>query len=378
MLILFIGVTGLSHKVTPAKAEGSGAITLTVDGTTEGDPIAVKKGEMFTVVCRVSAATGVLESDFYVDYNSAVISFVEGGPKVKKETGGVHVQSLDNTDSPVRRTFSMKFLAKEEGDCDVFIRNGARVTDGDGDPLSLQTAHITLHSVDTPTDESLPASMPPDVVATPDPSQPSASPEPTEVPKALSGNCRVRSLLTNAIRMAPAFDPGISNYEAEVKSDTMVFFVDYVLAGRNATAKLTGNRDLTYGVNKVTLTVTAENGKKKKYTFLVTRLTQPEKSDAGTPAASGNAAGGNTGLDKEEKGGYSIVLYVVIALLAVFSVSMIILVKKQQRELQYYYEEEEKEEREESRETEDDRGSGEGDLEGSEVRGEDGEFGNWY
>jgi hypothetical protein len=53
---------------------------------------------------------------------------------------------------------------------------------------------------------------------------------------------------------------------------------------------------------------------------------------------------------------------------------MIFLVKRQRAELEYYYEEEEREKR---LETENDRRSGESDLEGGKVRGEDGDFHYW-
>ena len=369
LLLLTGSISVLSQSAPDARAGSGGTITLYTDSGKEGEPnFSAVKGNLVTVVCRVSSAAGVLESDFYVDYNSSLLTFVEGGPKASKETGGIHIQSLDNTDSPVRRTFSLKFMAAEEGECPVFIRSGARVVDGDGNPISLQTASIIVTIPNDGAAEPMPdATLP--VVPTPDPAAPMDTPVPTDK---LSGNCRVRSLLTNAIRMAPAFDPEVTQYDAEVKSDTTIFFIDYVLAGKKSRASIKGNRDLTYGVNKVTLTVTAENGKKKKYVFLVNRLTKPEKQAGFDPAVSGGAVNSDAGLDKEENNGYSIVLYIVIALLAVFGVAMIILVKRQQRELQYYYEEEE--EKENSRETEDDRGSGESDFEGREVRGQDGEF----
>ena len=311
----------------------------------------------------MSAANGVAEADFFVDYNTAVLQFVEGGAKATKEVGGVHIQSLDNSSAPTRRTFSLQFIAKEEGDATVFIRNGANVTDGEGNALSLKTDRIEM-AVNA-TGEAGETSQ------TPGPEgSPAAPPEPTKKP---SDNCKIQMLDTNALRMSPEFDPTVRTYEAEVSADTQTFFLDYKLANKKAKATVKGNRDLAFGVNRVVLTVTAESGKKKRYVFMVTRLQEPAVSDT-IGAVSGPATDTQEPLDKESNNGYSIILYVVIGLLAVFAISMVVLVKRQQRELQYYYEEEE---REETRETEDDRGSGEGDLEGSEVRGEDGEFRYW-
>ena len=354
LILLLGGSIGLVHHLPDAKASG-GAISLSVT-----DPVK-KKGEVFSVICKVTAQTGVLESDFYVDYNTSVLKFIDGGAKATKETGGVHIQSLDNTDSPVRRTFSLSFLALENGEASVFIRNGARVMDGEGSQLSLKTDKIDITVNETGEEEAAPGA--------------SAAPaEPTETVK-LSGNWKVSELLTNATSMTPEFDPTIRTYEAEVGMDTETFFIDYKLASKKAKAEIKGNKNLTYGVNKVTLNVTAENGNKKRYVFMVTRKTEPDATPATDEAVSGPAVDSTEPLDKSEDNGYSIILYIVIVLLAVFAVAMILVVKKQRSELEYYYEQEEREAR---REAENDRRSGEGDLERGEIRGEARQFHDRY
>ena len=167
LILLLGGSIGLVHHLPDAKASG-GSISLSVT-----DPVK-KKGEVFSVICKVTAQTGVVESDFYVDYNTSVLKFIDGGAKATKETGGVHIQSLDNTDSPVRRTFSLSFLALENGEASVFIRNGARVMDGEGSQLSLKTDKIDITVNETGEEEAAPGA--------------SAAPaEPTETVK-LSGN----------------------------------------------------------------------------------------------------------------------------------------------------------------------------------------------
>ncbi len=355
-LILFLGGSiGLVHRLPDAKASG-GAISLSVS-----DPVK-KKGEVFSVICKVTAETGVLETDFFVDYNTSVLKFIDGGAKATKETGGVHIQSLDNTDSPVRRTFSLSFIALENGDATVFIRNGARVMDGEGSQLSLKTDKIDITVNETGEEEETPVGQ----------ASPPAEPTPTVK---LSGNWKLKELTTNAITMNPEFDPDIRTYEAEVGNETDTFFMDYTLASKKAKAELKGNKNLTYGLNKVILNITAENGNKKRYIFMVTRKTEPDPAPETEQVVSGPAADGTEPLDKSGDSGYSIILYIIVAVLAVFSVSMVVLVVKQRKELEYYYD---KEDREERSETEDDRRSGEGDLEGGEIRGEAREFYDRY
>ena len=357
--LIFLLVSGLCATVTPAKASGA-RISLTTEKTT------LKPGEVFTVVVRVSSSDGVLTTDFYVDYNTSVLKFMSGGAKAVKEVGGVHIFNSDAGSSPVRRTYSLQFFAEKEGESSIFIRDGADVTDSDGQPLSLRTDRIEI-SITEEGSEEKPAST----------EKPVATPEPS-----LSGQNKVSELTTNAIFLSPDFSPDIKEYEATVDVDTDTFFIDYTLKSKKARATIKGNKNLTYGENEVKLVVTAENGKKRTYRFTVTRLNQTEDIDepyedkaqsVDTYPESPGALSADIPLDKESKNGYSIILYIVICLLMVFSISCIILIRRQKKQIDIY-----EEKMEEKNATEDDPGSRESDHEGGEIRGEDGESRYWY
>ena len=350
-VLLFAGVVhgaGFSYAA-------SGRISLSTEKTI------IKKGEVFTVVCRVSASSGVATTDFYVDYNTSTLKFVEGGSKATKEVGGVHINTADSSESPIRRTYSLKFFAKKEGEASIFIRDGAEVVDGEGESLSLRTDRIELEINEVGAEPE----------GTP-------SPEPVVTPEVqLSGSNKVKELTTNAMSIYPEFSPDIKEYEAVVDADTDTFFIDYTLKSKKATATIEGNRGLVFGENEVKLKVIAENGKKRTYRFIVTRLSEAtvqeddeiyEEPQPVSPAAINT----DIPLDKEDKNSYSIILYIIIVLLAVFSVSMILLVRRQRKELDRL------EEMEELYETEDDIRSGESDHESSEIRGQDGKPRDWY
>ena len=365
-----------ASKSLSTTAIASGKISLSASDTV------IKKGDVFTVVCRVSASTGVSEADFYVDYNTSVLKFIEGGARATKEVGGVHIRSLDNDDAPLRRTFSLQFAGEQDGEASLFIRNGASVTDGEGNLISLQTDKIDVLINETGEDESADAqegqsgdgsgsvAENPDGKPTTDKSSKTA-----EDPTAFSSNSRLMSVSTNAISLVPDFDPSVMTYEAEVDPDTETFITKYLTEDDRATVRIKGNKHLKFGRNRVKLIVTAENGRKSKYVFLVTKLAfmpeaEPEETEAPETVVSPAAVDVQVPLDKDDDKGYSIVLYVIIGLLAILSIALIALVKRQRRELDYIYEE-----MEEYRETQNDSGSGEGAVKGGEVRGQDGEFG---
>ena len=365
-----------ASKSLSTTAIASGKISLSASDTV------IKKGDVFTVVCRVSASTGVSEADFYVDYNTSVLKFIEGGARATKEVGGVHIRSLDNDDAPLRRTFSLQFAGEQDGEASLFIRNGASVTDGEGNLISLQTDKIDVLINETGEDESADAqegqsgdgsgsvAENPDGKPTTDKSSKTA-----EDPTAFSSNSRLMSVSTNAISLVPDFDPSVMTYEAEVDPDTETFITKYLTEDDRATVRIKGNKHLKFGRNRVKLIVTAENGRKSKYVFLVTKLAfmpeaEPEETEAPETVVSPAAVDVQVPLDKDDDKGYSIVLYVIIGLLAILSIALIALVKRQRRELDYIYEE-----MEEYRETQNDSGSGESAVEGGEVRSQDGEFG---
>ena len=361
-------------------ANASGKISLTVT-----DPV-IKQGEVFTVVCRVSASTGVSEADFYVDYNTSVLKFIEGGARATKEVGGVHIRSLDNDDAPLRRTFSLQFAGEQEGEASLFIRNGASVTDGEGNLISLQTDKIDVLINETGEDETSGDDSQTGEAGNTDGTQ-AGTDNPdgkkptdkngrtTEDPTSLSSNSRLMSVSTNSISLVPDFDPSVMTYEAEVEPDTEIFITKYLTEDDRATVRIQNNKNLKFGRNRVKLIVTAENGKKSKYVFLVTKLAfkpepAPEATEPVAEPVSPAAVDMQIPLDKDDGKGYSIVLYVIIGLLAILSIALITLVKRQRRELDYIYEE-----MEEYRETQNDSGSGESAVEGGEVRSKDGEFG---
>ncbi|MCR4605123.1 MAG: cadherin-like beta sandwich domain-containing protein [Eubacterium sp.] len=317
------------------------------------------KGDFFTVVCRVSSGSGVGDTDFYVDFNTDIFKFMEGGTKAAKETGGVHINSAGTTDSPMTRTYSLQFFAKKEGTGSIFIRQGANVLTPDGQPISLSTDKIEVEIGKKSADGG-------DVV----PSDQQTGIEPGEK-KELSKSNKVKDIRTNAISMTPEFNSGIKEYEVTVSPDTETFFIDYILASKKARASISGNRDLSFGENVVKLTVTAENGDKRTYKFYVVRNQEGTQDEIETIAVSPTAVDVNKNLDKDGKSGYSILLYILIVILSIFCISLVVLVRRMRKELESY------EEMEDLYEEKDDTGSGEGDYESGEIRGEDGESRYW-
>ena len=346
MIVSLIAGAGVSHA-------SGGRIALTTNETT------YEKGAFFTVVCRVSSGAGVGDTDFYVDFNTDIFKFMGGGSKATKETGGVHIQSTGNADAPMTRTYSLQFFAKKEGTGSIFIRQGADVTDSEGQPISLSTDKVDLVIGNVPgADASTP------------PGEPGSTPSASEPPKDLSKNNKVKDIVTNAIRFSPEFDPKVKEYEAYVGPDTETFFIDYILASKKARASISGNRNLSFGENTVKLVVTAENGDKRTYKFYVVKEQTDPNAETGV-VVTGAAADANKTLDKEGKNSYSIILYILIAVLSIFCISLVVLVRRMRKEIESY------EDMEDFYEKEDDTGSGEGDHEGGEIRGENGESRYW-
>ncbi|MDR1891748.1 MAG: cadherin-like beta sandwich domain-containing protein [Oscillospiraceae bacterium] len=97
-------------------------------------------------------------------------------------------------------------------------------------------------------------------------------------------NARLSALTVENATTSPAFNPGITEYTAEVPFEISQLAVS--ASPENSAAKISVNSPpLTAGSGtKVTVTVTAESGAKKTYTITVTRAPEPDaETDTVTP-----------------------------------------------------------------------------------------------
>lgn len=221
----------------------------------------VAKGDTFTVVCQVTAQEEFLDVSFRISYDAKLLTFLSGGKKVTGSDGILQVTSVGNTESAIKKTFSLQFEAKKKGTAAFALEGTAKVTDEEGNAFSVSSNQLTVTVAKKGTAVSSP--------------QPTATPLVTPQP-VLSQENKLKSLKVSALSLSPAFDPAVKEYTAEVDADTETLYFSYLPVDEKSRVLVKGNEDLTVGSNEVTVTVTAENGSVNEYKIHVIKESQAE------------------------------------------------------------------------------------------------------
>ena len=98
------------------------------------------------------------------------------------------------------------------------------------------------------------------------------------VPEA-SSDCTLKGLSIEGGSLSPAFNANTTEYTATVDFSVESLAVTALKNHSGASVYVSGNDALAVGENKITVTVTAENGDKKVYTITVTRGKNPLSTD---------------------------------------------------------------------------------------------------
>jgi len=103
--------------------------------------------------------------------------------------------------------------------------------------------------------------------------------EKVETPVEKDSDATLSKLDISGYTLNPTFKPGINVYSITVGEKVGGLNVDAIPTSSKATVEVSGNLGWSYGVNTVTITVTAENGDKNTYIINVTRKSPTQKEE---------------------------------------------------------------------------------------------------
>ena len=108
----------------------------------------------------------------------------------------------------------------------------------------------------------------------------------TDTSSNLSSNANLKSLVVSSGTLTPSFSKNVTSYTVTINNNVTEFGVTPQVEDSKAKYTISGSTAMKVGVNKRSVTVTAENGATKTYTITIYRLDENgNKVDGTTPPA---------------------------------------------------------------------------------------------
>ena len=204
----------------------------------------VTRGKVFNISCKIkSTDVRIKSADITVQYDANKLEFVaEGSTNAEGGAGTVRMNGTGFGNSSGTRTleFHLKFRALSAGDTKI---------------------EVLTHEVNDTTDNLV-------NITKVGSSSIRVKPANTQ-----SKNANLKSLEFSPGELSREFDPTVFSYDTEVNADVERLVITAKAEDEDATIKENGNENFQVGMNKVTIDVTAPDGKtKKQYTINVTKL----------------------------------------------------------------------------------------------------------
>ena len=206
-----------------------------------GDP-KVTRDKVFNVACKVKSTDVRLKTaDISVQYDPKMIEFMEGTDS-EGGAGTVRINGKGVGASSGSRTleYQLKFRALYAGTTNITIldQEVTDTTDNLVNVTKLGSSKVTINPSNTQ-----------------------------------SNNANLSTLEFSPGELDRTFDPSILSYNTEVNADVDRLNLSAITEDKDARVAISGNENFQTGMNKVTIDVTAPDGKtKKQYVLNVTKF----------------------------------------------------------------------------------------------------------
>lgn len=222
---------------------------------TFSDPT-VTVGQNVTVSMKVSTTDGSAlgGANIMVAYDPNMLEFVSGGDNANGGAGAIKVLGVMGGSDTSAFSYQFTFKTLQAGTTSLSI-SSQEVYDKDLGVVTID--HVGSSTVTV------------------------------QAPETYSSDANLASLTISPGTLNPAFSAGVTSYTATVGSGVDKLAVSAVTSHSGAKTRSTGFNDLKTGENKVTVRVTAEDGKTvKDYVIMVTK----EEGSAGTETSPSETA----------------------------------------------------------------------------------------
>lgn len=223
-----------------------------------GEPDLVRVGDVVTVTMTVTADVTPGDIEGYISYSDDILEYVTGPDSVAGGEGILKINEPDPGTGLNVRKYSLYFKAVKIGSCEVRMRGTPEVYEAEsGYLMSVSSDSLTIA---------------------------------VQAAAKASSDASLATLKINPGKLEPSFSASVLEYTVKVSNETTDLIVS---AGANdgaAKVKIEGNTDLSVGLNRVLILVTAEDGTVRKYVISVTRAEGGEQEDSSDGKGEDNTA----------------------------------------------------------------------------------------
>lgn len=214
------------------------------DSATISAPASAYLGDEITVTVTFESEKGSIRGvNGKLEFDSSVLQCTSAAAYTSADTnksGRYYISYQDDLNTSSKLTLTFKFRGVTAGTGGIFV--GATISDGTS---STEKQHnISIKIVDKAT---------------------------------LSGNARASKIILSAGKIAPAFNPNITNYNVNIEHSVTEVLLSVTTQEPKAKIVIEGDKEMKVGNNKRTVIVTAPNGITKKYVLNIYRCAKGEE-----------------------------------------------------------------------------------------------------
>ena len=230
--------------ITPVMIAYGASATVEFTSGTDVANVGKDVSIVFTITSE-DALIGDVET--FISYDPDILQFVSGGDFIKGDNGILKVSDIDNTEGVEVKTYNLEFKAISTGVTNIEISGGnAEITDFN-DMTSMSVSYGSLQLAVAASEEA-------------------------------NDDCTLQSLKLSPGELDKEFDPEVTEYRITLPYENDYIVMSAIPNDPNARVDIKGVDDLVVGWNHPIITVTAQSGKTKEYSFSVYRESENEQS----------------------------------------------------------------------------------------------------
>lgn len=262
LLLCFVMVSTSTEQI----ARAASAIVSLDTGENE-----VKKEENFSLLVSIDSAEEIGNVEMFVVFDSSKVSFVSGGKYTSSGDGIVLISDKNGSSANTRKKYTLEFKAKEEGKCKFYVGDEPTISLASGEELmSVSSISLEIEILAKKTNENKKEENKKENVEN-EKNKENSNTE--NNPKSEATN--LKNIMLADGTLVPEFNKDITSYQVTLPNEITKLALSALPELDSSEVTIKGNDNLSIGQNKVTITVTAEDGTEKIYTITAIRQSAP-------------------------------------------------------------------------------------------------------